>query len=60
MNDNASEVLAAWETSSQYWNKHQALIEQMYTPLSRALIEEAGLFQGRQCSMSVAAAANLR
>jgi len=39
--DNASEVLAAWETSSQYWNKHQALIEQMYTPLSIALIEEA-------------------
>ena len=39
--DNASEVLAAWETSSQYWNKHQALIEQMYTPLSLALIEEA-------------------
>ncbi|MGH9930698.1 MAG: class I SAM-dependent methyltransferase [Pyrinomonadaceae bacterium] len=39
--DKASEVLAAWEVSSQYWNKHQALIEQMYAPLSRALIEEA-------------------
>lgn len=40
-NDSAKQVLAAWETSSQYWNKHQALIEQMYAPLSRALIDEA-------------------
>jgi ubiquinone/menaquinone biosynthesis C-methylase UbiE len=39
--ENASEVLAAWETSSQYWNKHQALIEKMFAPLSRALIDEA-------------------
>ena len=45
--DNNSEVLAAWETSSQYWNKHQALIEQMYTPLSRALIEEARIGPGQ-------------
>src|SRR5258707_7752929 len=44
--ENASEVLAAWETSSQYWNKHQALIEQMYAPLSRTLIEEAGISEG--------------
>ncbi|HEV7681025.1 MAG TPA: methyltransferase domain-containing protein [Pyrinomonadaceae bacterium] len=47
MTENASEVLAAWETSSQYWNKHQALIEQMYTPLSRALIEEARIVSGQ-------------
>ena len=40
-NDTANETLAAWETSSQYWNKHQALIEQMYAPLSRALIDDA-------------------
>ncbi|MGH9874576.1 MAG: class I SAM-dependent methyltransferase [Pyrinomonadaceae bacterium] len=45
--DNASEVLAAWETSSQYWNKHQALIERMYAALSRALIEEAGIGPGQ-------------
>ena len=45
--NNASQVLAAWETSSQYWNKHQALIEQMYTPLSRALIEEARICSGQ-------------
>lgn len=47
MTENAREVLAAWETSSQYWNKHQALIEQMYTPLSRALIEEARIVSGQ-------------
>jgi ubiquinone/menaquinone biosynthesis C-methylase UbiE len=45
--NNASEVLAAWETSSQYWNKHQALIEQMYAPLSRVLIEEARIVSGQ-------------
>lgn len=45
--DNASEVLAAWETSSQYWNKHQALIEKMFAPLSRVLIEEAHIASGQ-------------
>ena len=45
--ENASQVLAAWETSSQYWNKYQALIEQMYAPLSRTLIEEAGVAAGK-------------
>jgi ubiquinone/menaquinone biosynthesis C-methylase UbiE len=45
-NQNSSEVLAAWETSSQYWNKHQALIEIMYAPLSRALAEVAGIQPG--------------
>jgi ubiquinone/menaquinone biosynthesis C-methylase UbiE len=44
--DNSSEVLAAWETSSQYWNKHQAIIEKMFAPLSRALIEEANIGAG--------------
>ena len=45
--DNAAEVLAAWEVSSQYWNKHQASIEKMYAPLSRALIEEAHIVSGQ-------------
>ena len=45
--DKASEVLAAWEVSSQYWSKHQALIEKMYAPLSQALIEEAGIAPGQ-------------
>lgn len=37
----AKEVLAAWEESSQYWNKHQALIEEMFAPLTSALIDAA-------------------
>jgi ubiquinone/menaquinone biosynthesis C-methylase UbiE len=45
--ENAAEVLAAWETSSQYWNKHQAVIEKMYAPLTRALIEEAQIVAGQ-------------
>jgi SAM-dependent methyltransferase len=44
--ENANDVLASWETSAQYWNKHQALIETMFAPLSRALIEEAGIRAG--------------
>jgi ubiquinone/menaquinone biosynthesis C-methylase UbiE len=46
-NDTANEVLAAWETSSQYWNKYQALIEKMYAPLSLALIEDAHIISGQ-------------
>lgn len=44
---NANEILAAWETSSQYWNKHQALIEKMYAELSRALVAEAHIVSGQ-------------
>jgi ubiquinone/menaquinone biosynthesis C-methylase UbiE len=40
-NDTANEILAAWETSSHYWSKHQLLIEKMFATLSRALIEDA-------------------
>jgi ubiquinone/menaquinone biosynthesis C-methylase UbiE len=46
--DNASEVLAAWETSSQYWNKHQALIERMFAPLSQALVEAGDIRSGQR------------
>lgn len=45
--ENTAQVLAAWETSSQYWNKHQSLIEKMYAPLTRALIEEADIVAGQ-------------
>lgn len=45
--NDANKVLAAWETSSQYWSKHQARIEQMFAPLTRALIEGAQIRQGQ-------------
>ncbi|HSS22200.1 MAG TPA: class I SAM-dependent methyltransferase [Pyrinomonadaceae bacterium] len=41
------DVLAAWETSSQYWNKYQTLIETMYAPSSRALAAAAGVAPGQ-------------
>lgn len=43
----ANEVLAAWETSSRYWNKHQATIERMFAPLTRALVSAADLQSGQ-------------
>lgn len=44
---NPTEIIAAWETSSQYWNKHQALIEKMFAPLSAALVEDAAISAGQ-------------
>ena len=44
---NANEILAAWEESSQYWRKHQASIENMFAPLTRALIDAAQISQGQ-------------
>src|SRR6266850_3454238 len=45
--ETAKEVLAAWETSSQYWNKHQSLIASMFVPLTDALIEAAHIGPGQ-------------
>src|SRR6267143_5645182 len=46
-NEDANELLAGWETSSQYWNKYRALIEKMFAPLTRALIEHAHIGPGQ-------------
>src|SRR5687768_17748969 len=64
MSTDANEILAAWEESSQYWRKHQASIENVFAPLTRALIEAAQITQGqhvldigggtRQPSLSIA------
>ncbi|MDQ6653587.1 MAG: methyltransferase domain-containing protein [Acidobacteriota bacterium] len=45
--DDATELLAAWETSSQYWNKYRTLIEKMFAPLTGALIEHAHIGPGQ-------------
>jgi SAM-dependent methyltransferase len=42
-----NEVLAAWETSSQYWEKHQATIEKMFAPLTQALVSAADIRPGQ-------------
>lgn len=41
------DVLANWQTSSHYWNKHQKQIEEMFAPLTRALIDAAGIAAGQ-------------
>ena len=45
--ETANEVLTAWETSSQYWTKHQSLIASMFVPLTNALVETAHIGPGQ-------------
>jgi ubiquinone/menaquinone biosynthesis C-methylase UbiE len=45
--ESANEVLDAWETSSQYWTKYQALIASMFAPLTDALVEAAHIGPGQ-------------
>jgi ubiquinone/menaquinone biosynthesis C-methylase UbiE len=47
MSTNPNEIVAAWEESSQYWNKHQASIERMFAPLTTALINAAQISEGQ-------------
>src|SRR5688572_15059550 len=46
-NSDTSEVVAAWEASSRYWKKHQATIEKMFAPLTRALVTAANIQPGQ-------------
>lgn len=41
------EILEGWAESAQYWTKHCPTIHKMFTPLTRALIERAGIHQGQ-------------
>ena len=47
MKPDANEVLASWETSSEYWNKYQGIIETMFAPLTRALVASAEIQPGQ-------------
>ena len=47
MSTQANEILATWEESSKYWNKHQASIERMFAPLTVALIDAAKITAGQ-------------
>lgn len=40
-------MLDAWRESAQYWTEHSETIHQMFMPLTRALIERAGIHQGQ-------------
>jgi ubiquinone/menaquinone biosynthesis C-methylase UbiE len=43
----ANQVVAKWETSSRYWKKHQATIERMFAPLTRAIVAAANIQPGQ-------------
>src|SRR5438270_6342282 len=42
----AIDTLLAWRESAKYWAKHRVTIQQMFAPLTRALIEDAAIAQG--------------
>lgn len=40
-------ILDEWRESAKYWAKHSATIRTMFAPLTRALIEHAGIREGQ-------------
>jgi SAM-dependent methyltransferase len=45
--NNATDTLREWRESAPYWEKHGDVIRKMFTPLTEALIEEAGITSGQ-------------
>lgn len=41
------DMLDVWRESASYWTKHSDTIHQMFVPLTRALIERAGIHKGQ-------------
>ncbi|HKG46162.1 MAG TPA: class I SAM-dependent methyltransferase [Pyrinomonadaceae bacterium] len=41
------DMLDVWRESAKYWTKHSDTIHQMFAPLTRALIERAGIGKGQ-------------
>jgi SAM-dependent methyltransferase len=41
------EVIGQWSESAPYWEKHRAIIHEMFAPVTQALIEEAGITSRR-------------
>jgi SAM-dependent methyltransferase len=41
-------VLQEWRDNAAFWEKHSATIRTMFTPLTEALIEEAGIREGQK------------
>jgi SAM-dependent methyltransferase len=42
----SSDVLREWRDNAEYWREHYPTIRTMFAPLTRALIEEAGIIEG--------------
>lgn len=45
--EQADDVLRAWRESAPYWQKHHHTIQTMFAPITRALIEDAGIVPGQ-------------
>jgi len=43
-----NKALDAWEISARHWDKHRALIAQMFAPLTSGLVEEARIGMGQK------------
>src|SRR5512145_810351 len=43
----ATDILREWSESAKYWAKHSATIRTMFAPVTRALIERAGIRSGQ-------------
>src|SRR5436189_2297362 len=43
-----NKALNAWETSARHWDKHRALIAQMFAPLTAGLVKEARIGIGQK------------
>ena len=43
-----NKALDAWETSARHWDKHRALIAQMFAPLTSGLVKEARIGIGQK------------
>lgn len=41
-----NETLREWTESASYWEKHSSTIHRMFAPVTRALIEDAGIREG--------------
>lgn len=41
------DTLEEWRETAQYWAKHSGIIRTMFAPLTRALIEQAGISKGQ-------------
>ena len=48
MNGEQNQVLRIWEGSAPYWEKHRAIIEKMFAPLTSALVDEAHIGPGQK------------
>ena len=41
------DLLCAWRESAKSWTQHSSIIQQMFAPVTRALIEHAGIVEGQ-------------